>query len=248
MAAPLVDIPASQITATYHLFGRFLVLTAKGEEHAFYLAPTFQREVFFGGLLFSLRAQPGGPGPVHLKNQPPVEPIPFDISNKFNILLPEPHFNNSTVSVETAKGTLSIPIEYEGFVSPPGDKSTTVDADKGNDINAGQRFSDVVTPINEHLLDGSQLKISAQIPQTVAPAKAWVKVHYNPTYFKLVDSAHEAGSITWTFEWAKLPTEPGENPQIIDVTTTNWNGLFGVSSITSKIIQGYIVSFVVLSK
>ncbi|KAK7418260.1 hypothetical protein QQX98_004045 [Neonectria punicea] len=248
--ASLVEVPADQITARYYGLGRFLELTAKGSVPWIVLTPFFQKEQLFGGLLYSIRAFSGGIPPEHSKPGPDKA---FDITSpKLQILLPLQHFNSKTVLVETAKGTWEIPITYIDWPGPSTneDKATNPPVTPAPiaNINAGQQFSDVLPPINEHLLAGAQLKIVAQVPTAVGPSKSWVKPSYNPTYFKLVDSTHEAGSITWTFEWAKLPTEPGENPQLIDITTTTFNGLFGASAVTSRIIQGYIVSFVVLSK
>ncbi|KPM40510.1 hypothetical protein AK830_g6037 [Neonectria ditissima] len=243
--ASLVEVPADQITARYYGLGRYLELTAKGSVPSFVLPPFFQQEQFFGGLLYSIRAFSGGIPPEHSKPGPDT---PFDITSpKLQIFLPLLHFNSKTVLVETAKGTWEIPITYIGWPGPSDDEDKTSDNAANGNINAGQQYSDVLPPIKESLLDGAQLKIVAQIPKTVGPAKAWVKASYNPTFFKLVDSTHEDGSITWTFEWAKLPTGPGESPQLIEVITTTFNGLFGASAITSKIYQGYVVSFVVLS-
>jgi hypothetical protein len=162
------------------------------------------------------------------------------------VTLPEAHFNSKTVSVETAEGTWSIPIEYEDLLLD-GSKSTTLTfSDDGQSVIGGTIHKDVLTPIEENLIDGHRLKIVAQIPQKVLPAQAYAIIHFNRTFLKLIDSTYQAGTIIWTLEWDKLPTEIGEGPQLVDVVTTNWNGLFGASSVTSKIVQGYTVSHVVI--
>lgn len=252
--AALVEIAADQITARYHGLGRYLELTAKGSVPAFWLEPFFTKEINFGGLLYSIKAFVGGPGPVGIKG----ESTPFNITTKLQILLPLEHFNSKTVAVETAKGTWNIDIEYIAWPGPPAeDKATnllaavapaaaTPAATGGNNINAGQRYSDVLTPIHETLLIGTPLKITAYVPTIVTQSKTWVKPSFNPAYIKLVNAEHEFGAIIWTFEWNTA--ESGPDPQIIDITTTTWNGLFGASSVTSKIIQPYIIKGIVLDK
>ncbi|KAJ0333913.1 hypothetical protein COL922a_010249 [Colletotrichum nupharicola] len=75
-----------------------------------------------------------------------------------------------------------------------------------------------------------------------------IEPSYNPEFLELIHSTVQEGSISWTFKWKKLPTEEGANPQLIDVTTHQYNGLVGPAAGNYITIQGYVVLFVVFEK
>ncbi|KAF7550948.1 hypothetical protein G7Z17_g5364 [Cylindrodendrum hubeiense] len=226
MASP-VPVPAADIAAVYNVSGRFLELRAKGELPSSILPPFFKREEFFGGLRFSLRSFSAGYGK-------PVQK-PFESSFKLPIQLPVDHFNNKSVAVETSLGTWTIPIHYDGLLGSA-----------QGDSNDDAIFGDVLTPINEFLTSDHDLSIRAQIPKTTGNARTSIDPEFNEDYLKLVTSGIFDGAITWTFKWNKIPTGEGENPQFINVTTSIWNGEVGPIARTSRIVQPYIVHFVVL--
>ncbi|KAH6691485.1 hypothetical protein F5X68DRAFT_188572 [Plectosphaerella plurivora] len=243
--APLAPIPAKDISALYDSSTRELVLDAQGNIPGFYFTPFFQRERFAGGLLFSLRAYTGG-----------IDPPPktdFTITERVSINLPLPYFNNKSVQVQTGLGSFAIEIKYTGIPGPGAVTSQNGTSNglgallTGDDHKDGQVVSDVLPPIPEFLTGGADLRITAQIPKQEGNSRTSIVPSFNPEYLKIVDSSYESGQIAWTFQWLKVPVGPdSKNPQIIDITTTTWNGFVGPAALTSIIIQGYIVHFVVL--
>lgn len=242
MASP-VSVPASAIKATYYGgFGLgYLQLSAKGEVSAVTFTPFFRREPLAGGLLFSLVAYWGGLLPEGTK----PSPKPFDISNKFKISLPQPHFNNTSVLVETLSGTYTIPIEYivggPGPVKPPGKDSNDSSAD--NLAITG----DVLPPIDRPMLADGELVIKATVPKIAGFNRAYVRPSFNPEFLKLVNSEIDNEDISWTFTWNKLPTGENENPQLINITTTQLPSELGPGyARQTRIVQGYIVTLLQL--
>ncbi|KAJ3545673.1 hypothetical protein NM208_g2397 [Fusarium decemcellulare] len=243
MASP-VPVPKKDISAEYCVRDRILTLRAKGELPSFILTPSFHREVFAGGLRFSLIAFRTGLGK--------PKQVPFDVDFKLPILLPMDHFNSKSVTVDTSLGTFDIPIKYDwpgpGPVIPTEEANDATPATTGGHPKEGSIFRDVLPPINLALLADSELPITAIIPKTTGDAKSYVDISFNEEYFKLVKSSVIDGSIRYDLKWAKLPTGEGENPQFIDVTTSIWNGEVGPIAKTSHILQPYIIHFVVLEK
>lgn len=243
MASP-VSVPASGIKAVYYGgFGLgFLELSAKGEVPSVTLTPFFKREPLAGGLLFSLVAFSGGVFPPGTQ-PPPLKP--FDVTNQFKINLPQPHFNNASVLVETQSGTYTIPIKYisggPGPVKPPGGDSN--DSSVDNLAITG----DVLPPIARPLLAESDLVISATIPKITGFNRAYVRPSFSAEFFKLVNSEIDNEVISWTFTWNKLPTGEHENPQLINITTTLLPSQLGPGiAKQSRIVQGYVVTLVQL--
>ncbi|KAH7129235.1 hypothetical protein EDB81DRAFT_907263 [Dactylonectria macrodidyma] len=242
MATP-VPVPSNDIKATYNGLGRFLELTAKGELPSWILTPFFKREPLAGGLLFSLEAFRAGYGKPTAKA--------FETTYKLDIDLPQPHFNSSSVLVQTSLGTFAIPIEYIDIPGPGPVKTKGNSANNG--VNANDEANtdttvvgDVLPPINEYLPGDADLNITAQIPREVGHGKSWIEPSFNPDYFKLVNATIAGGAINWTFQWNKIPTGEGENPQGINITTHTWNGEVGPAARNSRIVQPYIVHFVLL--
>ncbi|KAK1991629.1 hypothetical protein LX36DRAFT_734956 [Colletotrichum falcatum] len=231
-------LSASDISAVYVTKTKELVLHAKVQ--GFILGPKFERvEGFVGGLRFALVGFPGGLGP---------HPDFRAVTDKFIIGLPAPHFNNKTVLVDTAEGLQSIEIKYTGLndeVLPAGVNSV---ARQDNSEPSVPLASDVLTPINYYLPADCVLCISAAIPKIDGSSKTSVYISFNQEFLRLVTSGVHDGTVTWSFEWSKIPTEKGQNPQLINVKTTVWNGTVGSLAKTSIIVQGYIVHWVVLQK
>ncbi|KAH7139848.1 hypothetical protein B0J13DRAFT_638861 [Dactylonectria estremocensis] len=241
MATP-VPVPADAIKATYNGIGGFLELKAKGELPSWILPPFFQREPFVGGLLFSLSAFRAGYGKPTQK--------PFETTYKLDIILPQNHFNSASVLVETSLGTFAIPIKYidipgPGLVIPTGQK-TSNGSNADEELKPYVVLGDVLPPIAKYLPGDTDLTITAQIPKTVGDAKSWINPSFNAEYFKLVNATITGGAINWTFKWNKIPTGQGENLQALNITTSIWNGELGPSAKNSRIVQPYIVHFVLL--
>ncbi|GJC88676.1 hypothetical protein ColLi_11514 [Colletotrichum liriopes] len=235
----LIPVKESDISAVYDSNRRKLVLGAKGEIPEVWFTPFFKNENLLGGLSFSIRDFAGGILPPGKGDKLKKS---FDISFDFPVNLPLSHFNNKTVRIETANGIYHIEIKYTGFAPGPvirGDK------DGGED---GTTTRSVLPPIQEFLPADQPLRITAQIPKVEEPASVSIEPSYNPKFFELIHSTAQQGSVSWTFKWKEPPTEEGTNPQLIEVTTHQYNGLVGPAARNSYVIQGYVVHFVVFEK
>ncbi|EXF79171.1 hypothetical protein CFIO01_08648 [Colletotrichum fioriniae PJ7] len=227
-------LSASKLAALYDSKSRQLVLTA--EVPAIVLGPKFVRvEGFVGGLKFALQGFFGGLLPKGVRD---IQ----DVTTKFSIILPASHFNNKTVFVDTADGTKEIEIKYTGLegVIP----TTGVDFTKHDNTAIGS----VVTPIHLALAADHETTLTAVIPKPEGDLKISVVPSFNEEFLRLVNATVHNGVISYTFRWAKLPTEEGQNPQLINVTTTTYNGLVGPAARTTSVVQGYIVRFVVFQE
>ncbi|KAF4808253.1 hypothetical protein CGCSCA5_v012537 [Colletotrichum siamense] len=231
----LVPIKESDISIAYNSNHHVLVLEAKGEVPKVWLTPFFQQETLFGGLSFSIRDHATGLGPSK------GETRPFDIRLDVPVNLPLPHFNNKSVLIETASGSFNIDIKYNGFAPGPVIRG-------GKDGEEGTTTKSVLPPIQEFLPADQPLRITAQIPKVEPPASVNIEPSYNPKFLELIHSTAQQGSVSWTFKWKELPTEKGTNPQLIEITTHQYNGLVGPAAHNSYIIQGYVVHFVVFEK
>ncbi|KAJ0300842.1 hypothetical protein Brms1b_012622 [Colletotrichum noveboracense] len=217
--ASLIPVKESDISIVYNSNTRELVLAAKGEIPKVFLTPFFKQEsVLNTGLTFSIRAFAGGFPPQKGEKS-------FEIKHSVHINLPLPHFNNKTVLIETASGNFSVEIKYTGFGPGP-----VVRGDNGSE--EGTTYQDVLPPIK----------------RSSPPSRVNIEPSYNPEFLELIRSTVQEGSISWTFKWKKLPTEEGANPQLIDVTTHQYNGLVGPAARNYITIQGYVVLFVVFEK
>ncbi|KAJ0343520.1 hypothetical protein COL154_009082 [Colletotrichum chrysophilum] len=233
--ASLIPVKESDISIVYNSNTRELVLAAKGEIPKVFLTPFFKQEsVLNTGLTFSIRAFAGGFPPQKGEKS-------FEIKHSVHINLPLPHFNNKTVLIETASGNFSVEIKYTGFGPGP-----VVRGDNGSE--EGTTYQDVLPPIKRFLPADQPLRITANIPKVEAPSRVNIEPSYNPEFLELIHSTVQEGSISWTFKWKKLPTEEGANPQLIDVTTHQYNGLVGPAARNYITIQGYVVLFVVFEK
>ncbi|KAK1977503.1 hypothetical protein LZ30DRAFT_731589 [Colletotrichum cereale] len=231
-------VSASDISAVYISNTKQLVLDAKVP--GFILGPEFERvKGFVGGLRFALVGFSGGLGRL---------PKFQTVTDRIHIGLPAPHFNNRTVLIDTAEGLQTIEIKYTGLNDETLAAGVNFIAQQDNSEPSGPLASDVLPPINSYLPGDRVLPISAIIPKAKGDSKVSVNVSFNKEFLRLVTSGVYGGTITWTFEWAKIPTEEGQNPQLINVNTTIWNGIVGPLAKTSINVQGYIVHFVVLQK
>jgi hypothetical protein len=237
--AVLVPIASSAIKATYLAADGYLELTAKGSLSSIYLAPSFERENWAGGLRYSLRSYVGGLGKPAQK--------PFDITEKLRISLPAAHFNNTSVIVETSLGTFKIPISYKDFVGPvPVETGNRNGNPATDDEEYGSIYGNVLPPIELTITGGRTLVISAKIPKLKDSEVITINPSFNRKYLEVVTSGYKDGFITWTIEWTDVLPGPGENPQLFNVTTTIWNGLLGPLSGTTRVEQGYLIEYVVL--
>lgn len=239
--ASLVPIAPEGISAQYHGQGRYLELKAVGEIPGFFFTPFFEREVWAGGLRFSIKAFSGGAG-----KTPPSKDM--DISFKLPILLPIDHFNNKTVLVETAYGTSEVKIEYIGWPEPPHGTEVSVNSKAADGVTTTSdqakkidTITTVLPPIRSLLSDEGTLSITAVIPKE---AKPLLDIEFNSDFLKLVTSSVGEGLIKWELKWVKPPVGK-DNPQLVNViTTTKWDItvpiLPPVKEIT-KVIQPYIV-------
>ncbi|GKT52229.1 uncharacterized protein ColSpa_12410 [Colletotrichum spaethianum] len=230
-------LSASKLGAVYDSNIRQLVLTA--QVSGLPIGAHFERvEGFVGGLEFSLQGFPGGPGPVGKQ-------LSEDVTTKFPISLPIPHFNNKSVSVVTADGIKTVEIKYTGLegVAPATGVDFTTDL-KVQSVPIGS----VLTPINIFLPADRETTFTAIIAKAEGDSKISVVPTFNEEFLRLVNATVHNGVISYTFRWAQLPTGEGQNPQLINVTTTTYNGLTGPAAQTTRIVQGYIVHFVLLKQ
>ncbi|KAK1573712.1 uncharacterized protein LY79DRAFT_583468 [Colletotrichum navitas] len=208
-----------------------VALLGIGVVPGFVLGSKFERvKVFVGGLRFALVGFSGGLGKL---------PEFQTVTDKIHICLPAPRFNNKTTLIDTAEGLQNIEINYTGL--------------KGETIASGvnfiaQRISRHPPPIHSYLPGHCVLSISAVITKAEGHSKVFVNISFNEESLRLVTSGAHDGTITWNFEWSKIPTEEGQNPQLINVNATIWNGIVGPLAKTSIIVQGYIVHFVILQR
>ncbi|RSL96473.1 hypothetical protein CEP52_011468 [Fusarium oligoseptatum] len=237
--ASLVPISPKGISAQYHGLGRYLELKAEGEIPGFFFTPFFEREVWAGGLRFSIKAFAGGAG-----KTPPSKNV--NISYKLPIVLPIDHFNNKSVLVETAYGTSEIKIEYIGWPEAPQGTELAVNSKTSDGVTAARdeankihTITTVLPPIESHLSDDGTLSITAVIPKE---AQSLLDIEFNSEFLKLVTSSVGDGLMKWEVKWAKLPVGK-DNPQLVNVITTTDITipiLPPVKEIT-KVIQPHIV-------
>ncbi|OHF02018.1 hypothetical protein CORC01_02597 [Colletotrichum orchidophilum] len=231
-------LSASKLAALYDSKTRQLVLTA--QVPAVVLGADFVRvEAFVGGLKFTLQGFFGGV-------LPPGTQDFQDVTTKFPISLPAPHFNNKSVLIDTADGTKTVEIKYTGFdgVAP----ATGVDFTAGLKIESTPIAGSVLTPINVFLPASLETTITAVVPKAEGDSKVSVVPTFNEEFLRLVNATVHNGVISYTFRWAQLPTGQGQNPQLINITTTTYNDLVGPAAKTSSVVQGYIIHFVLLKE
>lgn len=97
-------VPADSLTATYKTKTHKLSLNAKGNALTFTSSVSFQRMPWEGGLLFDLQ---GWVGPRAIGT------TPYDITDYFDIELPNVVTPSNTIIVKTADGNKTIDIVYE---------------------------------------------------------------------------------------------------------------------------------------
>ncbi|KAK1519564.1 uncharacterized protein CCOS01_11215 [Colletotrichum costaricense] len=225
-------LSATDIGAVYESKTHQLVLTAQA--NGLIINAKFARLEFFGGLKFALEGFFGGPGPVGPEDITPV-------TTPFPITLPLPHFNNKTVLVETADGPKTIEIKYTGLKG-------TAPADLSKDLKIqNTNIGSVLTPINLHLPAEGETSFTAVIPKPEGDYQISVVPSFNEDLLRLVNATVRNGVVTYTFRWAKTPTGD-QNPQLINLTTSYYNGITGPAAHTTSIIQGYLVHLVVFQK
>ncbi|WYZ35713.1 hypothetical protein EsH8_X_000360 [Colletotrichum jinshuiense] len=229
-------LSVTEISALYDTKAHQLVLTAQYQ--GIFIGVKFVRTPgFVGGLRFSLLGIFAGPF-----SPPPTGTV----TTKIPIILPIPHFNNKTVLVDTADGLKTVEIKYTGLKGEI--LAAGIDFTTDLKVATAPILSDVLTPINEYLPGDANLTISVAIPKVEGDSKVSIDPSFNEEFLSLVNATVENGFITYTFRWAKLPTEDGQNPQLINITTSIWNGLVGPLAKTSRNVQGYIVHFVLLKQ
>ncbi|KXH30192.1 hypothetical protein CSAL01_05022 [Colletotrichum salicis] len=227
-------LSANDIGAIYETNLQQLVLTAKA--NGLIIGPKFALvEGFVGGLKFALQGIIGGPGPAQKKED--ITPI----TTNFPIHLPQPHFNNKSVLVETTEETKTIDIKYTSLVGP-------VPADLTKDLNVqNTSIGSVMPPINLSLLAEGETTFTAVIPKPERDYQISVVPSFNEQLLRLVNATVRNGVVTYTFRWAQIPTGD-QNPQLINLTTTYYNGITGPTAHTTNIVQGYLVHLVMLQK
>ncbi|KAF5649354.1 hypothetical protein F52700_627 [Fusarium sp. NRRL 52700] len=214
--ASLVPIDSKNITAQYQGLTGKLILHAKGKIPGFFLTPFFEQEVWEGGLRFAIKAYSGG-----FAELPKEQDVDFTF--ELPILLPIPHFNSTSVLVETAFGTSEIEIQYLDWAKPPVEISVSIQA-TGDDTAALTSNPDgkpanstTIYPPKDHFLsDKGTLDILALVPK---PLKSLVQIDFNPEFIKLVATSYEEGFIKWTIAWAKIPNHEND-PQRVNVIIT----------------------------
>lgn len=253
--AVLIPFPESGFKCDYFTWTKTLQLSANGTIPGVVLSAWLERDSHFvGGLKFSLLGFYGGLGPHPSKE--------FQYKLEEQISLPQPHFQNNTVIIETADATYTIKIKYlleDG--DPPSDEdhdartsatashlasSQAPDSQASNDNNNAVATS-VLTPINEYLPGGDHhLEITARIPTSV-PLYS-INTSFNPEYLRMNNVIVSDGQVIYQFKWEKFPSEKGTNPQLLEVITQGFNGVMGPSARSFKLIQPYVVHGVLLEK
>ncbi|KAI3324732.1 hypothetical protein HD806DRAFT_493469 [Xylariaceae sp. AK1471] len=232
----LIPIPASDLTVQHDFLSRNLTIRAGGEISDNFKNPFIQRELFCGGLRFSVRAFPQVGVPVQV-------PLNIKYTEKMN-LLP----GMESVIIETGLGTFTVPINLVHLGAKESALSDGVAALSVTDAATNTAIAmsgDVLPPIHCYLPSEAILSITADIPATTVETKTAVNISFDPDWFTLLSANVVNGSIAWTFKWAKVPTD-SDNPQLIDVLTdrfNNWGNPLNPAQV-SRIIQGYVVEHV----
>ncbi|KAI8627144.1 hypothetical protein F5Y19DRAFT_443466 [Xylariaceae sp. FL1651] len=232
----LIPIPASDLTVRHDFLSRKLTVRAVGEISDNFKNPFIQRELFFGGLRFSVRAFPQVGVPVQV-------PLDIEHTEKMN-LFP----GMKSVIIDTALGTFTVPIDRIQLGANDSALSEGVAARSATDAttNTGMAMlGDVLPPIHCYLPSEGTLSITAKPSATTIEIKVAVNISFDPDWFTLLSASVVDGSIIWTFKWTKVPTG-SDNPQLIDVLTdrfNNWGNPLNQAHI-SRIVQGYIVEHV----
>jgi hypothetical protein len=102
----LVPLPESGFRAVYVSKTKTLTIFAEGDVPGWILDVHLERDVWVGGLKFSLRGFPGG--------IPAAPEKGISVAFKLAIALPAEHFQSETGLVESETGTFKIPINYAG--------------------------------------------------------------------------------------------------------------------------------------
>ncbi|KAK4186197.1 hypothetical protein QBC35DRAFT_437802 [Podospora australis] len=228
-------VPVTKLDVSYHGQGRYLLIQASGVIPGAWLTPFIQQEEWIGGLKFSIRTHAGGLG-----RQPGTKPFSTDFRLQIN--LPIVDFNSKTVLVDTLGKTWDAPITYIEWPGPE-DPENSDDSTKDLETSFSQ---------TGWLPDGGELVITAKIPPSSpglpgGPGSS-VEISYNKVFFTQVSSHVHQGELNWTLSWKKLPTGEYENPQLVDVTQTTWQGGVGPEYPPHKVIQPYNVYFIVFEE
>ncbi|KAK0732126.1 hypothetical protein B0H67DRAFT_566718 [Lasiosphaeris hirsuta] len=235
MAPSLIPFGLEGLSATYLVLTRTLVVEAKGEIPRLWLNPSLDRTNWPGAFKFKLEGYPGGLNPSGEQQ--------IDVKNVTVVNLPRAYFDSTTVLVETATKTYTVPITYDPPFNP---LKATAALDVTDDISKGLnglQLSDVLPPITKIVTGGEQFVLTARIP---TESGSTVDLRFNPEYFQLLGSWLANGDINWRLQLTKFPVDKA-NPQLIEVETH-----YPVAQPNpfrwSNIIQGYIIRAVLLKE
>lgn len=240
-----VALTNPKFAASYNSFEKILTVFASGQIKSVVLDAWLERDKHFvGGLKYNLVGYYGGLG-----HPPPLKPYETNPPLKERINLPQPHFNSKSVTIETDGQKYTVPIQYiwlnENANTPIQQLAENANFDKtATDANDAEKSPAYVLPaIDVYLPGGETLDIPVRIP--TESAYYTISPNFDKNFLRLETVAVVDGVIHYSFQWAKDPTEPGTNPQLLEVTTVERGG---IDPISIEKTQAWAVHWVVLNK
>ncbi|KAK3377966.1 hypothetical protein B0H63DRAFT_547606 [Podospora didyma] len=103
----LLPVPGSDMSATYDYLTQTLTVEAKGTIQGWFAGAFVKKDIWFGGLRYSIRGFSNGVPPIEVPDFTTI-----DAKYKDHIHLPLDHFNSKNVTVETGLGTFYVEIVY----------------------------------------------------------------------------------------------------------------------------------------
>ncbi|KAM7216727.1 hypothetical protein V8F06_007837 [Rhypophila decipiens] len=157
----------------------------------------------------------------------------------------------TTILVETASGIVEVLVDHIQFAPSSGPDSLTSKINSLRISSSGKALDsvvDVLPPKDIWLPGGVTTRISATISKP--EIGLWPRISVNSKFdhdaLELVDAEAAVGSadqngITYSIKWKTMV----DVPTVFKVITTTWNGELGPEAVTSRVIQPYIVHFVI---
>ena len=233
MGPSLVPLPADKFYAVYTSKEGLLRVTANGDVPGTVVNCWLQRDQWLGGLKFSLVGYYGGINP------PPSQSIEKSIEEY--IALPKCRFESSSVLVETADGTWSIPIRYLGFGTTGGETTLTKQAS----LPDSQVNVQVLPPIRINLPGGQPgehtAAITAALPTRSSITNSIAPI-INEEFIRIWDAGINGNQVFWLITWEQIPKE---NPVLLEIVTSSGAGPGGSGML--DVVQGYLVYLVTLT-
>ena len=221
----LVSLADPKFAASYFVCRKLLQIQVGGEIPGTVLKAWIQRDTYFGGIKVSILGRSGGFG-----KQPPLKPADIKIYEE-HILLPLKGFQSSSITIETANETHTVPIRYFGEDNT--DITSTV-APKQDNPDEPSFGVHVLPPIPVLLLGRSHdhfptHRITASLPND---NDSQVSARFDEEYIRIWKAGVSNGQLYWDVTWETNP--PRRSPQTFQVVTEKWAGP-GISGLVESI-------------